>query len=49
MYLHHMGHMTWCNLTWKLITRTKKRVTSNLLQGKDDANKCKPGGITQVD
>lgn len=27
----------------------KKWVTSNLLQGKDDANKCKLGGITQVD
>ena len=24
MHLHHMGHMTWCNLTWKLITHKKK-------------------------
>ena len=26
MHLHHMGHMTWCNLTWKLITHKKNEL-----------------------
>ena len=35
MHLHHLGHKTWCKLTWELITQKKLNcVTSNLLREK---------------
>ena len=50
MHLHHMGHMTWCNLIWKLDHYTQKNELHQICSREKMMQiNAKLGGITQVD